>query len=197
MAAEARVSSIWKKQKLFIALFFLGVGFYFLFDGLIGYPRKNERWQAHEEQVKAHGEKGWKAYADSRGWSSTPPHKFYTKTDIISQYVFAGITASVGALLLIYWITQKDRRLRTDAEAVYTPTGTRVPFSSIIGLGKKKWESKGLATVRYEEQGRHRQFIVDDYKFEAEAAKQILTEIEEHLLARSGAVVTNAPPPEG
>jgi hypothetical protein len=63
-----------------------------------------------------------------------------------------------------------------------------VPFGSVVGIGKKKWDSKGIATVRFEENGRQGQFIVDDYKFETEPARQILQEIEARLLARTGVV---------
>jgi hypothetical protein len=59
----------------------------------------------------------------------------------------------------------------------------RVPFGSITGVGKKKWDSKGIATVRYELDGQRSQFIVDDYKFEAEPTRKILAEIEEKLIA--------------
>ena len=69
-----------------------------------------------------------------------------------------------------------------------TPAGTRVPFRAITGLGKKRWDSKGIAVVRYELQGRKGEFIVDDYKFEAEPARKILDEIESELRARTESV---------
>ena len=90
----------------------------------------------------------------------------------------------LGIISLVYWFTQKSRTLRTDDEAVYSPAGTRVPFPAITGLGKKKWDAKGLATVLYKIDGRKGRFILDDYKFDYEATHQILTEIEEKLTAR-------------
>jgi len=45
MPAEARVTSTWKKQKLFVALFFVGVGLWFFIDGKWTWPRSNERWK--------------------------------------------------------------------------------------------------------------------------------------------------------
>jgi len=38
--------------------------------------------------------------------------------------------------------------------------------------------------VHYELDGKHGQFVVDDYKFDAEPARQILAEIEEKLVVR-------------
>jgi hypothetical protein len=77
--------------------------------------------------------------------------------------------------------------LKLDDEAVTTPSGTRVPFDAITGLGLKKWEPKGLATVRYELSGRKGQFVVDDYKFETAPTRQILEEIKKRLEGRGAA----------
>jgi hypothetical protein len=82
-------------------------------------------------------------------------------------------------------MAQKRVVVRTDAEAVYSPAGTRVPFASITGLGLKKWESKGLARVRYEIEGRKGEFVLDDYKFDRDPTHEILKEIETHLVART------------
>ena len=187
MPAEARISSIWRKQKLFVSLFFLALGAWFWWDGLVGYPRSNERWLAHEQHEKEGRIDAWPEYAKSRGWVAKPPEKFRKQEGIIGQYVFGSLCNIFGAILLVYWFTQIRRTLRSDEEAVYTPSGTRVPFSAITGLGKKDWDSKGIARVRYSLDGRQGQFIVDDYKFDTDPSRQILDEIEQHLVARSPA----------
>ncbi len=179
MPAEARISPIWKKQKLFVACFLVAIGAWFFFDGLIGYPRSNVRWLAHEEH-----EMDWPAYAKSQGWVTEVPHKFFKKEDIVGQFVFGGLGVLLGAIVLAHWAMQKNRIIRSDDEAVYTPAGTRVPFGAITGVGKKKWDKKGIAVIRYEIGGRKGQFFVDDYKFDTEPARTILAEIEEHLRSR-------------
>lgn len=200
MPAEARISPLWSKQKLFVSLFFIAVGCWFWWDGLVGYPRKNERYQEWRKFEVAGRQSEWPAYAQEKGWlvdewpkylrehnlTNRPPELAFGRDKIIGQYVFGTVTTLVGALLLLYWFTHRRRVLRSDAEAVYTASGTRVPFEAINGIGKKKWESKGIAKVRYVLEGRQREFVVDDYKFEMEPTRQILTEIEERLLARSG-----------
>lgn len=192
MSLVARISPIWRRQKLFIAIFFFAVAGWFALDAIYTWPHSNVRWTAHDRFVQEGHEDQWPAYARSQGWVETPPHKFFGHLDLLTQYVIAGLGTMVGALLLIYWITQKDRTVRVDEEAVYTPAGSRVPFTSIVGVGKKRWDSKGYATVRYQEQGRQRQFVLDDYKFETDITHQILEEIEQRLLARSGGGVEKA-----
>ena len=186
MPAEARISSIWKKQKLFIAVFLIAIGAWFFWDGGVGYPRSNERWLKHDEFKKAEDLKGWREYAKSRGWDGEVPHKFFKQSDIIGQYVFGGMLALIGGIVLIYWLTQKGRVLRSDEEAVYSPAGTRVPFAAFLALDKKNWDAKGLATARYQLEGRKGQFVIDDYKFDADPTRKILAEIEERLKAREG-----------
>jgi hypothetical protein len=186
MPAEARISSIWRKQKLFISLFFIAFGAWFFWDGLVRWPRSNERWHAFEQAEKEGRLEQWRAEERQAGRVTTKPHKYYKRQDLLGQYFFGAVTTAVGTLMLLYWVTQKNRILRSDTEAVYSAGGTRVPFGAITGVGKKKWETKGIARVRYELDGRRGEFVVDDYKFETEPARQILQEIESHLLARTG-----------
>lgn len=200
MPAVARVSPIWKKQKLFVALFLLAAGGWFFFDGLIGYPRKNDRYREWKSYTDEGREAEWQSHAQQRGWKPSEwpdyvrehrleghlPKDVIGRDKIITQFVFASLGALLGTIVLIYWATQKGRVVRSDESAVHTPAGTRVPFGSITGLGKKRWETKGIAVVRYELEGRKGQFILDDYKFETEPTRTILEEIETTLQARSG-----------
>jgi hypothetical protein len=185
MPAEARVTSIWKLQRLFVALFFLGFAGFFFWDGKIGYPRSNERWIAYEQHKTENRVSEWPADAARRGWTDKVPEKFYKAEDIVMQYICGIISGILGSFVLVYWVVNKGRVLKTAEGAVFEPSGKRIPFKSITGLGKKNWEKKGLAIVRYDVDGRQGKFVLDDYKFEAEPTHQILAEIEEHLLSES------------
>jgi hypothetical protein len=185
MSAEAHVTSIWKKQKLFISVFLFVVAGWFLWDGKVNWPRSNERWLAQDEFQKSGHDVEWPAYAASRGWTTEKPHKLYKSADLTMQLACSGLCAVLGVIALAYWFAQKGRVLKSDAEAVYAPAGMRVPFGAITGLGKKKWDEKGLATVLYEIGGRKGKFVLDDYKFDRDPTHQILAEIEDKLLART------------
>jgi hypothetical protein len=185
MPAEARVTAIWKKQKLFVSLFLIAIGGWFYYDGLIGYPKSNVRWTAYEKFKAEEHLTEWPAYAKSQGWDDHPPHKLLTRDDIIGQFAFGGLAFVLGAITLAYWGAQKGRVVKTEADAVFTPSGRRVPFTAITGVGKKKWDAKGLATVRYEIDGRKGEFELDDYKFDRDPTHEILAEIEQNLKPRS------------
>lgn len=185
MTLEARITPIWKKQKLFVALFMIAFGAYFFYDGAIGWPRANERFRKHEEFKNAGDPAGWEAYAKGRGWSAKAPEKLHTDADIVGQYIFGTILTLVGIVTLGYWAQQIRRTLKLDDAAVTSPAGTRVPFESITGLGLKKWESKGYATVRYELNGRKGEFVIDDYKFDTDTTREIVDVIKKQLESRA------------
>lgn len=198
MPAEARVTSIWKKQRLFLAVILLPYAGYFFWDGAIGYPAADRRYHEWKNYHDAGKLDEWQAVAQRNGWKSdewekwlSDPHQqgkvpedYRGRGKYIEQFVCGSFAFTLGLVVLAYWYTQKDRVLRTDEEAVYSPAGSRIPFSAITGLGKKKWENKGFATVLYKIDGRKGRFILDDYKFDREATHQILAEIEEKLLRR-------------
>jgi hypothetical protein len=203
MTLEARITPVWKKQKLFVALFLLAFGGWFFYDGLFGYPRKNAHYAVWRQSkvagqdsiwadyAKAHGLKldYWASHAREHNWreDNLPPQAL-TDAQIRGQFVFGGIAAAIGLIVLAYWKQQIGRVLRIDDEAVTSPAGTRVPFTAIAGLGLKKWESKGYAVVRYEIDGRKGEFLIDDYKFDTTATRQIVDEIKAQLTARGGSV---------
>ena len=191
MPAEAHISTTWKRQKLLVGLFVIAFGCYFFFDGFVTWPKSNVRWLKHKEFEDAQNEMGWETYAAGQGWTSEVPHKFYEHKDIIGQYVCGSVLVTLGGIVLLYWATQIKRTVRSDEEAVYTAAGTRVPFSAITGVGKKQWESKGIARIRYELDGRRGEFVVDDYKFDTDPSRTILKEIEEKVVAKSGAGETS------
>ena len=181
MTVEACITPIWKKQKLLLALLLIGFGAWFGFDGFIGYPKSDERYRKLE--ALSADKSQWKALAKEHDIGSVP-EKFFGPGKVVEQFVAAGITGFLGFATLLFWLSQLKRTLRMDAEGVTTATGVRVPFSAMSGVGKKLWESKGIAKVRYSLEGKQGEFVVDDYKFETKAARQILEEIEKRLLAK-------------
>ena len=181
MPAEARITPTWKKQKGFLALFLAGFGLWFLFDGMTGFPRSNERWRKHEE-LKAEGRLSeWASFAKNAGWNEEPPHKLYKKEDIAGQYIAGIVLLLAGAWTFIYWTGQIKGVFRLDGDAISIPGGQRIPLEAVTGINRKKWDAKGLATVYFSTGGRRGKFILDDYKFDRGPIHAIMAAIEEKL----------------
>ncbi|MEO8352547.1 MAG: hypothetical protein ABI680_12495 [Chthoniobacteraceae bacterium] len=195
MRLEARVTPIWKKQKLFVSLFILGFAAYFFWDGAIGYPAKNARyveWKKFRDAGRTEDwltfakDQGWKpnewtAYAEEHGWREPYPAVALGPEKIREQFQFGILGTVIGLAILAYWFLQKGRVLTLEDGVVTSPSGVRVPYGAVKGLGLKKWDSKGLATVRYEVDGKSGSFVIDDYKFDPEPTRKILDEIKNHL----------------
>jgi hypothetical protein len=199
MTIEARITPIWKKQKLFVALFLMAFGGWFFWDGFVGYPAKNVRYAAWRGYIVEGKEAEWAEFAKAKGWKGDewPPfvkeHHFdpkqrafaMTGEQIMGQKVYGSILVVIGLIVLVYWAQQIRRVLKLDEEGVTSPAGTRVPFEAITGLGLKKWESKGYAKVRYAIGGRKGEFLIDDYKFDTEPTRAIVDEIKRRLERRA------------
>ena len=104
---SCEITPWYTKRMSLMTLMFVGFGLYFLYDGFIGYPKKNAIFREHEtfqqiqEEKKAFLEGGktaadWKAvveekgyptqdewidYAADNGWPEEPPEKIKSTTD--------------------------------------------------------------------------------------------------------------------
>jgi len=74
-----------------------------LYDGLVTYPLRHERWQAYEAAVfdartgqeSPEGRSRWKERAQREGWPPEPP-KPTTNIDVLTQLIMAGMCALPG-----------------------------------------------------------------------------------------------------
>jgi len=155
-----------------------GLGLYFLYDGAIGYPKKNrsvdlyeafeaakkgEDWQLQEgsrEEVDAEHlaeiEKARQAGRDGVSWAGFAaerrlPEKAperFTPEQIRQQFHFA-IGLGVFALLGgLFVLLVRGRALRCDAASLTLPNGQRIAFSEVVAIDLRKWD-KGLGRLTY------------------------------------------------
>lgn len=179
MTTEATISSTWRNRQLMMTAFLFGFGLWFLYDGMIGYPSKNEQFAKFEEMQAAGTEGEWEAFALEKGWPAKPPKHAYEPSQIRTQYILAGVSMALGGSALVWLLVCRTRKLRMDDEAIYGDTGKKVLFDSIQGVNKKKWESKGIAYAIYEEAGKTQNLTIDDYKYAG--GEEILKEVEARL----------------
>jgi hypothetical protein len=179
MALEATLSKTWKRRMLMITAICTGIGLWFYYDGAFGFPKKNEVFTAHQQFVEEGRETEWTGFARSKGWDPKPPERLYERADLIVQYLL-GTVSLLGAFTAAAWLSMCwRRRLRSDGEAVFSDAGVRVPLSAMHRIDKRKWDTKGIAVVTYDDHGRDRRLVIDDYKYAG--GDRILAQIEEHL----------------
>jgi hypothetical protein len=192
MPAEARVLKMWSQQKGLVPLLFLAFSAWFLWDGLVGYPRSDERWDAHERLSPTPGE--WEKYAAERGWKTEKPEKRYGPEKYREQYWASAIMGVVGFLALAYWQRERKLVIRNDAAGITTSRGLRIPYESITRLDKTIWKQKGFAYIHYATGGRSGKLTLDDAKHDPKALDIILDETVARLSPTATVLQEKAPP---
>lgn len=169
-----------------IAAFIFAASSWFLYDGLIGYPKNNERAEVYlplkeqYEDDKKQLETEWAAIREERGWGGKTPKKIYSQQDILTQFIFAAV-GYLGFLATIgYYFWSLPRTLHFENDQLTLPGGRVIDIHTIKNIDKRAWKSKGIAKVRYQAApGKFEKVQLDDYKFIGTA--EILDEIQARL----------------
>jgi hypothetical protein len=182
-ALTAVISKEWKQRILLLILMCTGMGSWFLYDGLIAYPKNNVRAVEYFALRDNLGEKSpeletaWLAFARERGWRESPPKKIYSQDSLRTQ-----LWLGLGALLVagavgIHYLRSLSLTTRLVDDKIILPNRKSIPINQVRGISKKRWKNKGIADLVYEpRQGQSARFILDDYKFIGVA--EILAEVE-------------------
>ncbi len=160
-----RTTPWYARRRLLLVGMFAAFAAWFFYDYKWAWPKA---LKVYEESVRVKAEPDgtnkWREIAKKNGWDESP--KEMTPDKIGQQLWFAGSLGLVSAVTLVSFLIGRNRTLRADAEAFYTPTGRRVPFASAFKIDKRKWKHKGLATVYYkDESGATRSAVLDDLGF--------------------------------
>ena len=155
-AGEAQTNpEIWKDWEAFVAAQTIPFG-----EDQGIYPEDTdfqEKWPkilADKEAMDKESDEGlWKIYSGERGWPQTidleeDPKLAYK----IKEQLYASIVCfCLAAVAIFFLIRTKGRRMCVDTEVYYAPGGAEIPFSEMIEIDKRKWETKGLATIKYKD----------------------------------------------
>ena len=152
-----------------------------LYDGLVTYPEQRERALKYAEYREQDKKEEWKALAAERGWHPGNPGEPKSEADIMGQFVMAGVTGTLGLGFLIVVLRARGRWIEATDSGIRSSWGQELSFDQIVSINKRKWENKGIAKIRYKENGRTRRFTVDDFKFVREPTDEILRIVESRL----------------
>jgi hypothetical protein len=191
MPVTAKISASYLLRLGLIAMFCLGFALWFLYDGTITYPGQRERALKFQELKEEGRLAEWKKIATERGWSLDHPGDPKHEAEIYSQLVFAALMAVPGLVCAVFVFRARGRWIELDESGLRTSWGRRLEFGQITRLDKKKWKSKGIARIRYRQNGRNRQLVLDDCKYDADPTGTILREVESRL---DGDQIVGGPP---
>ena len=105
----------------------------------------------------------WSDYAREKRW---PEHvdiaeDYYSQKTVKNQMYWGLGCAALSLVALVVYFRTRGRLMKADDEAFYATDGTKIPYGAIKRIDKRKWETKGLATVYYGEEGSLQKTKVD------------------------------------
>ncbi len=181
MQVTAKSSKSFLFRMALLAIFCNGGALWFLYDGTVTYPQQRERALKYIEYKEKDQLDQWREYATEQGWDLEDPGEPKDDIDFLKQYIMAGFVAPFGLLFLIVLIRASRRWIELNETGIRTSWGRQLEFDQIVALDKKKWKTKGIAKIVYEDNGRKRRVVLDDCKYTVEPTKAILIEVESRI----------------
>jgi hypothetical protein len=190
MAVRADYDPSYFQRFLWMAIGCAAAGAWFLFDGAVAYPRELDRckafWQSTDnpqEPWEPIDDDQWWEIAKTNGWSSEKPDvKPDEQEDKIGTQFFYGIASTLLAIpFLLKWYLARGTWIEGDENGITSSRGQSFQFEQVESINKQKWEDKGIAKVRYREDGSVRRFVIDDFKFQREPMDRIIRWMEAKL----------------
>lgn len=103
----------------------------------------------------------WNDYTREKGWDSETAEHPMDAGKIRDQFIAAGVTLTLIAGCLFILIRTLRRTIKADHEALYTQDGRKIMYSEMTRIDKRKWDTKGLALVYYQEGGEEKKAKID------------------------------------
>lgn len=103
----------------------------------------------------------WKEYAGANKWDIEPAEHPMEAHKIREQFIAAGVAGVLIAITLFFLFRTMSRSIKADDEALYTQDGKRIAYSDMVRIDKRKWDTKGLALVYYNDGGEEKKAKID------------------------------------
>jgi hypothetical protein len=175
----ARPSTEYRVKRYLMVALVVGFGFYFLYDGYIGWPAHNARVADVNRRLVEAEQAGDDANASQLRVELSKMKKPYTGKDLLLQK-FLGYTLPPLGLALLAWTFHNSRGryvLRNDTLEV--PGHPPVPLSRVRRIDRQKWDRKGIAYLDYELEGGTKGTVrLDDFIYERVPTDEIFKRVE-------------------
>ncbi len=202
---ECRVTRWYFKRMAMLAAMLLVFAAFFFYDGRWGYPSKNKQAEVKErfetevlkgyDEAKKAGSLGtWRAEMKAKNWpaddNGEPPKwlayssknglpekpKKYTDREIAEQFWWGGGMAAAALIAGILVLMNKNKMFRGGDDHFVMPDGRLVRFADVFKIDKRRWLSKGLATVFYKDAagGAVRKAVIDCMKYDEKGVEAVM-----------------------
>ena len=181
MQIKTKTAKSFRFRLILLTVLGIGGSLWFLYDGAIAYPKQRVRALKYLEFKEKDQPEAWKEYATEQGWSTKSPGRPKSEADFALQFIMAGMAGLFGIYFLGSLIYMHNLWIELDDNGIRTSKGKEFAFEQIVSINKKKWDSKGIAKVFYDDNGSKRRLVLDDFKCDAQTTRDIMAEIESHI----------------
>jgi len=187
MSVKAHITKQFTWRLALISAVCFGISMWFLYDGMVAWPRQNQQAEAqgaleYHELIKEKRLDEWPALAEENGWPEEGPElKWREPAEIIAQRVISAIIALPAILYAFFFFRDRRRWVEMTDTGLQSSWGKQLKFDQIELLNKKKWKAKGIAKVVYRQNGRKGVFVLDDWKYDTEPTRTMLREVESRI----------------
>ncbi len=183
MSIRATISTHYRLRLALMFLILGGFGAWFLYDGIVTYPKEAAVWTKWEELTKAGTVSSeWPKLVAEAGYpeaSLEKPPKRRTAADILIQKILGGMVLPLGLLFGFLTLRTFAQWVELREDGLHASTGAHIPWEQLVKLDKTRWKSKGIAIVH----GREGSLVLDDWKFDRDTTEVILRTVEENAQA--------------
>ena len=163
-------------------------------DGILDYPSQRERalaWRSLARKAALMNGTSWPESADGPKVPADLASRRHTKAKSLMQFVMAAGSGLIGLWLISLPLRARGRWIEATDTGLTSSWGQSLDFDKIVRLDKFRWRSKGIAKITYQDNGRKRRFVLDNYKFDRHTTDAILYELEQRI---DPALITGGPP---
>ena len=103
----------------------------------------------------------WVEYSSSEKWDKDPGDHPMHAGKIKEQFYAATVAGVLIAITLFFLVRTMRRSIHADEEALYTQDDQRIPYTDMVRIDKRKWDTKGLALIYYKDGGEEKKAKID------------------------------------
>jgi hypothetical protein len=185
MSHRANFNNSYLLRYILIAVGSLAWAGWCAYDGFVKapqqleYAREFEKLKDLDETARS---KKWKEITEEKGWPFKRPKKPEKVEHFIQwQYFMGSIALLIGLPMLFLFLVSRGSWIEMTDGGLTTSWKQNLQYDDILTIDKTKWEKKGIAKIFYEENGRRKIFVLDDFKYERKTVGEMLRQAEAGL----------------
>ncbi len=187
---RAKISPGYTWRLALIGVMCLAFGGWFLYDGMVTYPRQMSAYQAFEAFTESTPDwrsnpQVWQDYAAKNNLNpnidAIQKHSDRDQNDIYTQFIMAALVTPVGLFFGFSFLRSLSRYIEADPQGLRTNGNKHIAWEDITAIESERWAAKGIAVVKGTSSQGDVAITLDDWKFDREPTSLIYSEALRHM----------------